>query len=392
VRIDSVKAWWVHFVLGPEEGLVSDFGQVQAFDSMLVRVETDQGLTGWGEGKNSAGSAGTHAGLAALVNLEVGPAITGRDPRDITPIWDSLYNGVRAGLARSRGHVLPELARRGLSVAAISAIDIALWDILGKSLGVPLWRLFGGAKATAMPVYGSGGWAGPEEIGAQLRSYVDNYRVAGVKMRVGAMDKHVRHSADRIRAARAGLGPATELMCDAHGSLSPSEAKRLCKMVEDCDLTWFEEPVSADDKIGLAEVRRSTSIPLAAGESEYTRFDMRELIERRAVDVIQPDPAVCGGITECRRIDALASAHNLEFSPHLWVGAPGFAAGLHLAAASSASRWVEYPLGTNPMLTQIIEERFPIRDGLVEIPTAPGLGITVREDVVMEHAVKGAQP
>lgn len=388
MKISRVDAWWVRFPLGPGEGLVSDFGHVQTFDSMIIRIETDDGLVGYGEGKNSAGSAGTYAALVQMIKSEFGPAILGRDPRDLSPIWDSLYNGVRADHATKRGHVFPELGRRGLSVAAISAIDLALWDLFGKALDEPIWRLLGGAKSMRLPVYGSGGWAGEEEIGDELNGYVKRWGVSAVKMRIGAMDHAVPVSAARIHAARRGIGPDVELMCDAHGTFTTAEAKRLCHLVEDCDLTWLEEPVTADDKVGMAEVRRSTSIPIAAGESEYTRFDLGELVERRAVDVLQPDPAVCGGITECRRVDALAATHNLEFAPHLWLGAPGYAAGLHLAAASSSSRIVEYPLGTNPMLHNLVEEDFSIVDGTVAVPEGPGLGITVREDVVREFAVE----
>jgi L-alanine-DL-glutamate epimerase-like enolase superfamily enzyme len=360
---------------------------VTSFDALIVRIETACGLIGYGEAQNSAGSAGTYAALAALVNDEIGPELRKRDPRDITAIHAYLYNGVRTDLATARGHVFPSLARRGLTVSAISAIDIALWDILGKSLETPVWRLLGGTKAAQLPAYGSGGWAPADRIGDQLADYVSKWGVRAVKMRVGAMDGSVRRSADRVIAAREGLGPEIELMCDAHGTLTPAEAKRFCYLIRDCDVTWFEEPVAADDKVGMAEVRRSTHVPIAAGESEYTRFDFRDLIELRAVDVLQPDLAVCGGITEGRRIDALAAAYNLELAPHMWAGAPAFAAGLHLAAASTVSRLVEYPMGANPMLHELIEERFPIIHGMVEIPERPGLGITVREDVVREHAV-----
>ena len=148
---------------------------------------------------------------------------------------------------------------------------------------------------------------------------------------------------------------------------------------------WFEEPVSADDKQGQAEVRRSSSVPISSGESEFTRHDFRELCELRALDVLQPDLAIAGGITEGVRIGALASAFNLRLAPHLWSGAPAFAAGLHLAASSSAGFILEYSLGHNPMLHELIEEEFPVSGGFVEVPDRPGLGITVREDFVARY-------
>lgn len=388
MRIGRIEASWVHFPIDRERQHTSDFGRVASFDALIVRIETTCGLVGWGEGQNSAGSAGTYTAPAALVNEEIGPRLLGRDPREPGPIWDELYSGVRAGFARDRGHAFPELSRRGVTVTAISAVDIALWDLLGKSLDVPVWRLLGGRKAERMPAYGSGGWADAGAIGEQLAGYVRHSGFGGVKMRVGAMDGTVRRSAERVLAAREGLGPDVELMCDAHGTLTVAEAKRFCHLIRDADVTWFEEPVSPDDKVGLAEVRGSTHVPIAAGESEYTRFDFRELVERRAVDVLQPDLAVCGGITEGRRIEALAATHNLELAPHMWAGAPAFAAGLHLAAASTSSRLVEYSLGANPMLHDLVEEDFPVVDGHVEIPDRPGLGITVREDVLADHTRK----
>jgi len=146
--------------------------------------------------------------------------------------------------------------------------------------------------------------------------------------------------------------------------------------------------VTADDKAGCAEVRRSTDIPIAAGESEFTRHDFRDLAALGAVDIMQPDLAICGGITEAMRISAIASAHNLKLAPHLWAGAPAFAAGLAVAAASPAGFIVEYSLGANPLLHDLVEESFAVSDGLIEVPERPGLGITVREDFLAKHAIK----
>jgi L-alanine-DL-glutamate epimerase-like enolase superfamily enzyme len=188
-----------------------------------------------------------------------------------------------------------------------------------------------------------------------------------------------------VIAARNALGPRIDLMCDAHGTFTVSEAKEFCHLVRDCGITWFEEPVTADDKRGLAEVRGATHIPIATGESECTRFDFRDLIELRAADILQPDLAICGGITETMRIGALASAANLRIAPHLWAGAPAFAAGLHVAAASPAAYILEYSLGANPMIHELVEERFIVEGGMLDIPDRPGLGITVREDFVARY-------
>jgi L-alanine-DL-glutamate epimerase-like enolase superfamily enzyme len=274
------------------------------------------------------------------------------------------------------------MSRRGASISAVSGIDIALWDILGKSLDTPVWQLLGGRKSERMPAYASGGWASADKIGEQLNGYVALGNFGAVKMRIGVFDGSPGASAERVIAARAALGTGIDLMVDAHGTFTVSEARQFCHLVRDCNIAWFEEPVTADDKRGLAEVRRGTHIPIASGESDCTRFDFRDLIELRAADILQPDLAICGGITEAMRISALAGAANLRLAPHLWAGAPAFAAGLHVAAASSCAHILEFSLGANPMIHDLIEETFEVVDGTLAIPDRPGLGITVRDDFV----------
>lgn len=388
MKIVSVQAWWVRIPISADKQHVSDFGRLRTFDSAMLRIETDDGLVGWGEGKNAAGSAGEYGTLVHLLNHEFGPRIIGRDPADVTWIWEDLYNGTRATKAAAAGHAMPELSRRGLTVAAISAIDIALWDILGKSQGVPVWQLLGGRKADRLPAYASGGWADADGIGAQLQSYIDQGGFQAVKMRVGAMDANPQASADRVRAARAALGPDIDIMVDAHGSFSVATAKRFAHLVADCDLAWFEEPVIADDKQGMADLRASTMIPIATGESEATRFDFRDLAILRAADVFQPDLGFCGGITETMRIADLASTFNLRFAPHLWAGAPCFFAGLHVCAAAPSSFIIEFSLGANPMIHDISVEPVAARDGMIDIPTGPGLGLTINEKTIETYAVR----
>jgi len=387
MKITKVAAVWLRVPIAPEEQHSSDFGRATTFDSAIVRVDTDAGLTGWGEAKVAAGSVGDYHGVVAVINHEFGPALIGEDPRNIVRLWERMYNGSRDHYALARGHVFPALSRRGLSIAAISGIDIALWDILGKSLNVPVWQLLGGRKSECMPAYASGGWAAAGEIGAQLKGYVERGGFGAVKMRVGVFDGSPLKSAQRVLAARAALGPEIGIMCDAHGTFTVSEARQFCHLVRDSDISWFEEPVTADDKSGLAEVRRATHIPIATGESDCTRFDFRDLINLQAADILQPDLAICGGITEGMRIGALAAAANLRLAPHLWAGAPAFAAGLHLSAASPAAFILEYSLGANPMIHNLVEESFVVEDGMLRIPDRPGLGITVREDFLARYAM-----
>jgi len=278
VKITAVRASWLRAVIPPERAHVSDFGRNDSFNTCLVEIDTDAGHTGLGEAKVGAGNLGNYAPTVATVESELAPVLVGRDPRDITTLWEAMYNGTRAHYVARAGRSFPIIGRRGVTISAMSGVDIALWDLLGKSLGQPLWRLLGGRFRDKIPAYASGGWAPVGAIGKQMRQYVERGHRA-VKMRVGRQDKSVDDSAARVREVRETLGPEIDVMVDAHGTWSVREAQRFARKVEDCDLAWLEEPVSADNVAGQAEVRASTDIPIASGESEQTRFAFRDLIE-----------------------------------------------------------------------------------------------------------------
>lgn len=383
--ITDISAVWLHCPIPFAQQHVSDYGRIASFDMTLITVTTEDGLQGYGEAKAAVGSAAVCAALVTCVEQELRPLLLGKDAREIVGHWERMYNGPRDHYALARGRGFPVLGRRGLTIAAISGVDTALWDLLGKSLDVPVVQLLGGACRERMPAYASGGWADAAQIGPQLASYVAR-GFGAVKMRVGVMDGSVAISVARVRAARAALGPEVGIMADAHGTFSVPEAKRFAHAVEDCALTWFEEPVSPDDRVGLAEVRAVTSTPIAAGESEFTRFDFRDLIAARAVDVLQPDLAICGGITEGQRIAALAATYQLALAPHLWGSAISFAAGLHLAFASPAATILEYSLGANPLLHELVEEHFEVQGGTLAAPTGPGLGVTPKQEFIERYA------
>jgi L-alanine-DL-glutamate epimerase-like enolase superfamily enzyme len=386
LRITAVRATWLRAVIPAERAHVSDFGRNDSFNTCLVEVETDGGLVGLGEAKVSVGNLGHYAALVTLIREELAPQLVGRDPRDVTAIWELLYNGSRAHYALREGRSFPTLGRRGLALSALSGIDIACWDLLARSVGLPLWRLLGGQARVRVPAYASGGWAPVGQIGKQLAQYVDRGHRA-VKMRVGLQDRSVEDSAARVREVRETLGPDIGIMVDAHGTWSAREARRFARKVEACDLGWIEEPVSPDDLAGQAEVRAATDIPIAAGESEQTRFAFRDMIAARAVDVLQPDVAIAGGITETQRICALAASHGLTVAPHLWGGAVLFASGLHLAVATPCVTLLEYSRGENPLLHELVTEAFPLVDGHVPAPTGPGLGISLDPDALRRFAV-----
>jgi L-alanine-DL-glutamate epimerase-like enolase superfamily enzyme len=379
VKITAVRASWLRAIIPPERQHVSDFGRNDSFNTCLVEIDTDAGLTGLGEAKVGAGNLGNYAAVVETIRSELAPQLVGRDPRDIARLWEAMYNGGRAHYVEREGRTFPIIGRRGVTISAISGVDIALWDLLGKSLDQPLWRLLGGRFRDKVPAYASGGWAPVGAIGKQLRQYVERGHRA-VKMRVGLQDRSVDDSAARVREVRETLGREIGIMVDAHGTWSVRDAQRFARKVVDCDLAWLEEPVSADNVAGQAEVRASTDIPIASGESEQTRFAFRDLIAARAVDVLQPDVAIAGGLTETLRICALAAAHGLTVAPHLWGSAILFASGLHLAIATPCVTLLELTRGDNPLLNDLVEEPFDLRDGFVHASDRPGLGVTLNRE------------
>ena len=174
MKIRRIRADWLHVPIPEERQHTTDFGRIAAFDSTLVRVETEGGLVGFGEAKAAVGSAGTSAALVTCIEQELAPLLIGEDARDISRLWDVMYNGSRAHYAIARGHVFPILGRRGLTIGALAGIDMALWDLLGKELGAPVWRLLSGRRQARMPAYASGGWAPADGIVAELQRFVDH--------------------------------------------------------------------------------------------------------------------------------------------------------------------------------------------------------------------------
>lgn len=384
MKISKVEAYWLRCPIPPEKQHRSDYGLLTAFDMTLVVVTTEDGLQGFGEAKAAVGSSGVCASIVTCVENELAPMLIGQDARNINELWERMYNGSRDHYALKRGRTFPILGNRGLTISAMSGVDMALWDLLGKSMGVPVVQLLGGAMRDKMEAYASGGWASATAIGEQLLGYTAKGFNA-IKMRVGVMDETVDYSIERVRAARAALGPDVKIMADAHGTFSVPEAKRFCRGVEDCNLYWMEEPIAPDNKRGTAEVRATTHIPIAAGESEFTRFDMRDLVELRAVDVLQPDAAIIGGITEAWRVAALATTYQLELAPHCWGSALSFMAGVNVAFASPAAVIIEFSSGGNPMMYDLVNEKITAVDGHILAPTAPGLGMSVNWDFVKEY-------
>lgn len=383
MKITNVEAFWLRCPIPEAKQHVSDYGLLTSFDMTLVVITTDSGLQGFGEAKAAVGSCGICASIVNCIENELKPILLGKSVKNITRLWEEMYNGTRDHYALSRGRKFPILGRRGLTISAMSGIDTALWDLKGKMLNVPVLDLLGGACRAKMPAYASGGWADEQNIGEQLKGYVSK-GFNGVKMRVGVMDGTVQKSINRVKAARAALGPDIKLMVDAHGTFSVPEAKQFCRGVQDYNIYWFEEPISPDNRKGTAEVRASTDIPIAAGESEFTSFDIHDLLQIRAIDVIQPDAAIIGGISEAMRVSHLASVHQVELAPHCWGSAFSFMAGLTVAFASASATIIEFSLGGNPMMYDLVNEQIAVINGEITAPTAPGLGVTPNWDFVKQ--------
>jgi D-galactarolactone cycloisomerase len=384
--IANVKARWISCPIPERDQHVSDFGRISSFDMTLVTVTLENGLQGYGEAKAAVGSQGSCEALALLIERELKPQLIGLDASRINRIWSVLYNGPRAHYAESQGRAFPVLGRRGLWVSGISGIDLALWDLAGKRLGVPVLDLLGGAARDTMDGYASGGWAGVETIGEQLKTYVD-HGFKAVKMRIGIMDDTVSASVARVKAAREALGDDVDIMVDAHGTYSAPEAREFCRRSKDFNIRWFEEPVSADQRKAMASIKRDATMPISMGESEFTCYDFQDLIDRDAVDILQPDMAICGGLSEGLKISSLAVANQLELAPHCWGSAFSFVAGLTLAFASPAARVIEYSLGANPLLRDLVVERLRAENGKFSPPAGAGWGLSLNEDFVAEYTV-----
>nr|MCS5573966.1 mandelate racemase/muconate lactonizing enzyme family protein [Pseudomonadales bacterium] len=293
-----------------------------------------------------------------------------------------MYNGSRWKPALERGHSQPdENRRRGMVMEAIAGVDIAIWDVKSQAMGVPIYQALGAVRDSVRG-YGSGGWAPGDEAEQEMAGYAAK-GFSAVKMRVVGRDGFsIENTLRRVAAARRGIGPDIELMVDAHGSLDVSTAIRLAQLMEEYNIAWFEEPISPDDHAGLAEVRRSTTIPIATGEREFTRFDFDSLFTHKALDIAQPDVARAGGLTEIRRIAAMASARGIRLAPHAWGSGVLFAASIHVAMSAPNCHILEVSQGYMPMMYELFIEPYDIRDGIVYAPTTPGLGFTLRPDAL----------
>ena len=334
----------------------------QHMNTLLLRVITDQGLEGWGEGFGHAACAATRA----VLDTQLGPQLLGQDARDI------------AGLHRRIGHALHLYGRNGPHTYALSAMDVALWDIAGKAAGLPLWRLLGGAPLASHEAY------------ASLLRYGAGRPMADAVARV--VDQGYRHiklhevAWEPIAAARAAAGPSPQIMLDTNCPWTVDEAIAMARRLAPLDLAWLEEPVwPPEDYAGLARVRREGGIPIAAGENAQGLMDFRAAFDTAALDVAQPSVAKIGGITTMMAIAGLAEARGVRLIPHCAYFGPGFLASLHLhtrLAPGEPFERIYIELEASPY-----HDAVNATGGRVMVPQGPGLGLDPDPEILARYAV-----
>ena len=347
--------------------------------SCIVEIETADGITGWGE------CYGPSAVAKAYIETQFAPRIIGRDAFDVEVIWEDLYNRIK------------DYGGQGMAASALSGIDIALWDIVGKSCGKPIHKLIGGAHRTEVTAYATGLYFIDmnrlvEEAVEEAQEFVEN-GFSAIKMKIGLGS--LKLDIERVTAVRRAIGDDMRLMVDANHCFSVPQAIRIGRELEQLNVEWFEEPISPEDIDGYVEVTRALDMAVAGGENGFTRWGFRDLVVRKAMDIIQPDVCAAGGISECRKIAALASTHGVECVPHAWGSAIGLAATLHFLAAlpdqppsfKPMPPLLELEQCENPFRDLLAREPIVQKRGKVQVPTGAGLGIEIDRSVLDRYRV-----
>ncbi len=329
----------------------------------IVTIETDQGLKGVGLG------GGGPAARPLIESMKAG--IVGQDPMNVERIWHQIW--------------VPKLTgRRGTETRVISGIDIALWDLVGKITEQPVYKLLGGF-VDRIDVYIAGGYyeegKGLKELAEEMEGSLE-MGARAVKMKIGG--EPIAVDVERVRTVREAIGPDIKLMVDANNAYRHHEAIRIAKRIEEYDIYWFEEPCGSDDYEGHASVAAATSIPVATGENEYTRYGFRDLIRHRAAAILQPDANILGGVTEFRKVADLAAAHDLAVSPH---GSQDVH--IHLVTGIPAGLILEYYRDTvDPMWDRKFKETLKLdSDGMLAPPQKPGFGIEPNYEALEPYRV-----
>lgn len=335
----------------------SALGQLHSFGCILVFVHCDSGVVG--ENLIFTLNARRTRVLQSMVE-EMADLIIGRDAGHIAGFWARAWRDINF------------LGHKGVPVVGISALDGALWDALGKMSNLPLYRILGGAQ-DRVPVYHSGGlWL--SSSGKELVAEAERFAAAGfraMKMRLGSPEPAT--DVARVRAVRTAIGPKIKLMADANQGLTESQAIRLGRALEEFDLTWFEEPLPAWDLDGLARVAAALDTPIASGETEYTRYGFRRMLELRSADILMPDLQRVGGVSEFIRVGHMAESYDIPVSSHLFPETS-----LQVLGALANTIYLEYM----PWFSKLYNETIKFAEGQAIVPERPGWGFTFNQDYV----------
>jgi L-alanine-DL-glutamate epimerase-like enolase superfamily enzyme len=357
----------------PSEGQVfSRSGIRNSRSAILVQVETDKAITGLGS------CSGNGELIEFIVANVLKPLLIGMDPTEIDAIWDKAY--VRGGHK--------EFGTRGIGVVALSGVDIALWDILGKVRGVPLYQLLGGKCRDKVPVYATALYPEePSHVAKRARGFAEQ-GFHGVKIKVGFdLEQDIRI----VRAVREELGKDFVIMTDANQGYTLDVALKAADAFAECGAYWLEEPLFVEDIEGHATLREKGKTAIAVGENLHMCYAFENFIARGAVDFIQPDVARAGGITEIRKITAVAAKHKVPVSFHTWGDGVALAASVHLAAALQDCIVMELDYTYNPLREELLREPFKVLNGYLIPPEKPGLGIELNEEALERFAFSGAE-
>jgi L-alanine-DL-glutamate epimerase-like enolase superfamily enzyme len=353
-------------------------------DDLVVRIHTDAGLVGVGEvdsapevAKAVIDAPASHAIASGLRHV-----LLGEDPLEVERLWHRMY---RAAIY---------YGRRGVALHALSGIDIALWDLRGKALGKPVCELIGTPRRDRVRAYASALMPDTEhETARKVSGLIERYGFSAVKLGWGPQGQDWQHDVHLARAARRAAGDKVDILIDAglgYGT-DAATAIRVAREYEQLGIFWLEEPFLPDELEAYAELADTVDIRVAAGEEDTTVWGFRELVERGHVDVCQPDVTRCGGITEILRIARYAHEHGKACVPHAWKSGIIKAASLHVNAVLPEALFQEYCVAETPLNTALVRQTFPLRDGYVEVPKGPGLGVELDPEVLERYAV-GSQP
>ncbi|MCZ6728894.1 MAG: mandelate racemase/muconate lactonizing enzyme family protein, partial [SAR324 cluster bacterium] len=341
-------------------------------DAVVVKVVTESGLVGWGESHHGRAPGA----VAQLVNSTLRQLVLGMDATDVVGVWSKVYkfqlgsHGMGAGTA-----------------IALSGIDQALWDIRGKAVGWPLYKLLGGT-AKPVPAYAGGvslGYQEPAALVEEARAFVEaGYKA--IKLRLG---DNPADDLARVAAVREAFGEELTILTDANTGYSLADARRVMPGLDECGVGWLEEPFPAHDHRAYAVAAGYGSVPLAAGENHYTRFEFHRLIEDGVIGILQPDLSKAGGITEVLRIAAMASAWKLSINPHTSMTGINMAASIHLLAAIDNAGYFEADLSQDNLFRdELVSTPYQVdRTGCVTPLEGPGIGVEVDEDFLAKHPV-----